>query len=257
MNKKIIKDQTGSHALVIALVLIVVAAVGAAAWFVFFRDKDSNPLSSVGDRITQSAEEKTLRDECGKHIDDEDFCKFVGATVKWEKDGFKAEFSADAENSFTTEYDSKGNWHSKTTSAGYSSEMIHLDGTTYSKMPEGEGWYVLSADGEDSDLATSATDDFDFKDAEGNFEDPFGTFTKGGKEACGDLTCFKYSFPDKTESDGSVTPGYTIWFDDKDYLLRKIHSSNADGESTIYYSYPEIKVSKPSPIVEAPGFDGI
>src|SRR5690606_22982830 len=51
------------------------------------------------------------------------------------------------------------------------------------------------------------------------------TYKNLGKEACGDLECFKYQILDSAQSEAQTF----IWFDTKEYKLRKIESTDAGG----------------------------
>lgn len=67
------------------------------------------------------------------------------------------------------------------------------------------------------------------------------------KEPCGDLTCFKYEMvsPDSTD-----TKMY-IWFDDKDYLMRKMRMEDKSGiANESVYTYGKVSISEPSPVKE-------
>jgi hypothetical protein len=71
------------------------------------------------------------------------------------------------------------------------------------------------------------------------------------KEACGDRMCFKYEIVDST-SEGTKQ---FIWFDDREYLIRKmVIEDGENGSMESVYSYTNINVSAPSPVKEgAPG----
>ncbi len=74
------------------------------------------------------------------------------------------------------------------------------------------------------------------------------SFTKGGQEPCGSLTCFKYE--EKMEENPEATR--TFWFDTKDYLLRKETFGFGEFLSTNEYSYNAQKITVPSPTKDVP-----
>jgi hypothetical protein len=72
------------------------------------------------------------------------------------------------------------------------------------------------------------------------------------KEACGDRTCFKYEVitPD---SEGKMY----IWFDDRDYLTRKMRMEDGNGiSSESVYSYGNVSITAPSPVKEGNPYSG-
>ncbi|MDF2461317.1 MAG: hypothetical protein K0S68_720, partial [Candidatus Saccharibacteria bacterium] len=133
--------------------------------------------------------------------------------------------------------------HMMTTSAGQESyNVITIDGTTYTKdLRDGKWWEYKPQSTPTSD---GFKESFDFKDEEKDKPETEKTkYTKIGKEACGSLTCFKYQV---------VEPGITgtsyIWFDDRDYQLRRMQTTE-DGEvNDMTFSYTKPNITKPSPI---------
>jgi hypothetical protein len=74
-------------------------------------------------------------------------------------------------------------------------------------------------------------------------------YNKLGKEACGSLQCFKYEVINEGEKDSTQI----IWFDDKEYKLRKMRIEAKDGNMEMEYSYDGISIQVPSPIKEGKG----
>lgn len=89
------------------------------------------------------------------------------------------------------------------------------------------------------------TPKFDFStedDADGAKQ----TYVAMGKEACGKLNCFKYevTVTDSTEKQH-------IWFDDKEYRLRRVKDFTKDGmTSDTEFSYDTVVITEPSPVKE-------
>lgn len=238
------RNQNGSgHPLIILLVLIVLAAIGGAAWFVFFKDKDST--SSSLDAVLSKAEVKQLNEDCKKKYDDEDLCKFLSSwtdnknyqsTITSVADGQTSTFS------YTVDGD---NSHVVTSANGTESyNVITIGNTTYTKDQSDGSWWKQTTTPTET---TTSTKDLSF-DSESTVEETEDTsvYKLIGKEACGNLTCFKYELTD------TATPGskQTIWFDTKDYLLRRWMSEDSTGSSDSIYSYENISVDAPSPVKE-------
>jgi hypothetical protein len=73
------------------------------------------------------------------------------------------------------------------------------------------------------------------------------TYKNLGTEACEKLTCYKYQVIDTGVPDDTQY----IWFDNKDYQLRRTRYEGKDGsvsEST--YSYNKFNITVPSPVKE-------
>lgn len=86
------------------------------------------------------------------------------------------------------------------------------------------------------------------KDIEKAEKEDKTTYKKISKEPCGKLTCFKYQVinPDFTNSTDY------IWFDDKEYLLRKERTEDKDGTvSETDMNYDKVNISEPSPTKDA------
>ncbi|MCL5093834.1 MAG: hypothetical protein M1355_01775 [Patescibacteria group bacterium] len=70
-----------------------------------------------------------------------------------------------------------------------------------------------------------------------------------GKEKVNGVNCYKYQVSDPNNKDMTED---LIWFDTKDYLLRKMSSKDKDGntyEET--FSYNKVEINEPSPVKEA------
>jgi hypothetical protein len=73
------------------------------------------------------------------------------------------------------------------------------------------------------------------------------TYKSLGQEACAKLTCYKYKVIDSSAPDDNEF----IWFDTKDYQLRKLRHEDKDGGvSEQTYSYDKISIVVPSPVKE-------
>lgn len=71
------------------------------------------------------------------------------------------------------------------------------------------------------------------------------TYKKIGKELCESHQCFKYQLIDPSATD---TTDY-IWFDDREYRLRKTRTESSDGSvSDSIFSYEKISIVEPSPV---------
>lgn len=124
------------------------------------------------------------------------------------------------------------------------SNMISIGDTTYTKDYSDNAWWkytVTTTEGEEDETEPINIEEDLVKDTT--------KYTFVGKEACGDLMCFKYEIILTGSTDGSKQ---FILFDDRDYLTRKVIIQNADGSilGESVYMYNNAKVSVPSPVKE-------
>lgn len=241
------KDNRGlAHVVVVVLVVVVLAAVGFAGWRVM-QDKDDS-----GDPVASEAA-KVAEDACKAEIDDKDFCKFAS---NWSSLGaYKSvmESSSD-EGTSTLTLETDGGEKTKMTTVADGqtvAEYISIGSSTYVKdLTDGAWVKYTSEDYQTTDVSDDL--DFDFND-ETIPEEQRTTYKNLGKEACGDLTCFKYQIVDPTNSDDEQT----LWFDDDDYKLRRWRFV-VDGSTTdAAFSYESVTITEPSPIKEAASPTGV
>lgn len=236
-------NQTGFAHLGIILAVVGVVAIGAlVAWRFMGTAKDST--ASVSSELAQ----KIASAKC--EYDDKDLCKFF-VSFKEHKQYKMVTTAAgyEGENGPTTStYEVDGdNWRSVTTGQ-YASEIIMIgEFTTYTKAPNGTWWKQTREPSDapvDTELTPTDTTDFEEPTTD-ETADP--TIYKAlGKEACGTLTCFKYQVVDKS-SEGTTQ---YIWFDTKDYQLRRTTYASDGMSSDTTFSYDKVSVKAPGSFKE-------
>lgn len=238
MGKTLHQNQRGLGAVLVVIVVVVLAAIGAGGYFVMSKNKDSGSNANLTPE--QQAASDAALDACNAKTNDKDLCKFVANSAAW--DEFTMLLSS-TEGSITIATKGDDSHTIFTGAAGEKMEYISLNGVTYSKMTGQETWYKY---GSSTDAETD-TDDYDFQfDAS-----DIPSFTKDGKEACGSLTCFKYTFTEELEDEPGKTTTYTIWFDDKDYMPRRAAGTDEEGMSyTAEFSFDSVSISEPSPVTD-------
>ncbi len=232
MFKNIRKDSRGVAPVVLIIVAaVVLAGIGFVAYRVATKDKSSDSLLST-------AEQKAAAAECEKK-NDKDLCKFMTswkANQKYrmtitDQDGQKSTFEIDG---------NKSRMSMPMNGAPY--EVITIDKTTYTKA--GETWYKQTHNDQSDQFAEDFKVDFDEPSDSEEVEDTT-TYKNLGKEACGDLQCFKY----QVITDDSEETEF-IWFDDNDYQLRRVRSESKDGATEMTFEYDNVSISEPSPVKE-------
>lgn len=127
--------------------------------------------------------------------------------------------------------------------------VITIGDTSYTKDYADNQWWKQTSTSTDNAVEEEQSKlDFDETKDQTSYE-------KIGTEACENLTCFKYKVIDPAITDSTEY----IYFDNKDYQLRKIRIEESDGsvsEATIDYS--KINITEPSPTKEGvPGASSI
>jgi hypothetical protein len=238
------KDQRGFSPMVVVSLIVVLAVAGFAAWAVMNKNKTttSTPAATVQTSAVQTA--------CNKVYHDATLCKFAAANANFGKLAYTAvDTAVDAQgqtSKFTIEADGKGNTSVTSSGGSTSFASIQIGNTSYIKSPGSTSWtkYTSNAPATTnpasnikasfSDSSTPAAQQIHYK--------------KLGTQACGKLTCLKYQIIDPASAG---TTQYA-WFDTKDYRLQQWYSKAADGSTnTFAITYAAVKISVPSPVVDA------
>jgi hypothetical protein len=234
-------DQRGfAHLALILIVVVVVGVIGFAGWRVMSKNK----TASTGNAVTDAVARITASKECLKDYNDKDLCKFLSSWNINKK--FKTETTSTTDGKTTTSALAvDGDNSSIKLSGDVSMEVITIGDTTYTKA--GTTWWKQTAKKAEPQTPVSK-DDFAYSEPkEDSPEKDLTKYEKIGKEACGNLTCFKYKVVDPKDTDTTQH----IWFDTKDYLIRKTLTESKDGsKSESVFSYDNVSVTVPSPVKE-------
>lgn len=231
-------DQRGVGALAIVVVVVVLAAAGFVGWKVIDNNKDKGAGS-----VTDVA--KQIAANCD--LDDKDLCKFFSS---WKENKYykvQLESVNEGKKSTGTIYaEGTDKSHIVTTGDGVAYEAISIGNTTYIKdNSDGKWWKQTYKASETNETPTS---NYDFKEpSDDKPAEQQTTYKKLGTEACDGLTCFKYQVVDPANTD---TTEY-IWFDTKDYQLRRTRTESKNGDySDSKLSYAKVTIKEPSPVKE-------
>jgi hypothetical protein len=228
MKQKLHINQSGIAHMMLFLVVIVLVGVGGAGYYVWNKSKDKDPGSSA-----QSATSKEIEAECKRTIEDKDLCK-MASSYDFNKGNFVMTITGSQDGQqFTWSVQNDGE-NSQANILGF--ETISYNGDSYVKDASGTWMKYPKSESEEEDLSDDLTDDLDFSDEEASW------YTKVGKEPCGNMTCFHYSYKDPNDA----TNNAEFFFDDEEYKIRKITSSSTEGGSMeMLITYGNAKVSPP------------
>ena len=239
MKNKTSLNQEGSvvQILLAVVVVVVVAVVGVFAWKNMKKNAD-DVSSDLGSKLASA--------KCD--YDDKDLCKFF--TSYKEHKSYKLVMTtttAEGQQSTSTiEAEGHDKTHMTMSGSGMNIETITIGKTIYTKAANGT-WWKQTLD--DKKLEETKKDVGTPELKEPSKDEPEAQKTqykKIGKEPCGKLECFKYQV---IQSSDSSTTEY-IWFDTKDYQMRRSTSESSEGKSEMVYTYEDVKISEPSPVKE-------
>ena len=234
--KNLMSDARGiAHVAMVLLVVVVLGGIGFAGYTVMNKSKKSADLS------------QTLKEAfkaCDKE-EDEELCRFfsnlglgkeVRVTTKTTENGVTR----------TSLYESSGgNWHTKS-EADVHFEMIAIGNTNYTYDPGKGVWWKSTASEATDDIKEEFDNDLSDPAEDKEVEEDKAQYVSRGKEACGSFMCFKYEIVDPSTPEEKNF----VWFDDKEYLIRRSLTEYPEGNNDVTYEYTDINISEPSPVQE-------
>ena len=235
-----LSDQRGIGFIVEIVIGAVLLAVIGLAIIQYTKNKSGDSSSLIPAGVT-------LNGNC--ELKDTDLCKFTNnwkgmkdysfTSTQTGKDGKTStglyEISADDKFHMTSSTNGKEDYN-----------MISIGKTSYTKdYADGKWWEMTSADSSKDDIKSDITFETEDKTSDQPAAKPT-EYKKLAKEACGKLTCFKYEVIEP-----EATGKQYIWFDDRDYLLRRMQTVDAEGTSDSTFSYAKPNIVAPSPTKKA------
>lgn len=225
---------------VVAIVVAVVVVLAAGGYFVMSKQGGGAPS------IPGVPAGLTLNPNC-KH-NDPDLCKFLNNYKDIKDFKVTSQMSDKKGEKSTGVYEMNGQDKFRMTASAGGKEVmsiVTIGDTTYTKDYTDNKWWKQKANKQTSDIKEEFTKDYDVEDTEDKT-----TYKKTGMESCGSMQCFKYEVVY-----GGPEMSYStefIYFDDKEYRLRKTRSTDRDGSVTeAEYSYDKVSITEPSPVKEA------
>lgn len=232
--------QTGVApiAIIIAIVLILLAGGG------YFLVSRSGSLPSALPSLPGAL---SLNSNC--KYNDPDLCKFVNNWKDMKNYSAKS-ISTSKDGKFETLMEISGadKFHMLSSENNKESyNLITIGDTTYTKDYTDNKWWKQKTDKKTDDLKSQV----EFKVPEATTDsqqvEDKTTYKSMGKEACASKQCFKYQVINPDVKDSTEY----IWFDDKEYLLRKSRTESGGVIDETEYAYDKVNVSEPSPTKDA------
>lgn len=246
MGMKLFKDQRGiGHIIEIVVIAVIIIGVGVFIWWRMYGSQQQN--NNATNNSAQTALEQAIAN-ANCPYDDKDLCKFMT--------GWKLESDLKVESTQTIEGETTKSTFSSTNKGANSHLVMAIQGKPFETIIIGTTRYTKTGDGtwwkeviEQADVsASTSTYDPSFEEPTTGSEPDKTSYKKIGTEGCGTLTCFKYQIIDPE------SPGTTqfLWFDNKDYQLRRMYVESVDGKFDQTYTYQNVTVTAPSPSKDLP-----
>lgn len=228
----------------IAIIIAVVLVIAAAGGYFALNKNSSSPLSQVANVIPAVG----LNPNC-KHNDPE-LCKFLNNWKDLKQYSVKSTMTSKGAPTSTTllEISGEDKFHMLSSENNKESyNTITIGDTTYTKDYSDNKWWKQVQKKQKDDPKEKFNFKFDEDKTDKPTEDKT-TYKSLGKESCASLNCFKYQVINPDNSDFTEF----IWFDDKEYRLRKEAMEGKDGSKTeSEFSYSGVNISAPSPTKDA------
>lgn len=191
-------------------------------------------------------------DACQKLVNEEALCHFASKQAESSKNYVLTSTLSSEQATTVTTLEAENSDRMKSLTLSGLQEVdayVVIDATTYVKDYEDDKWAMYT----DSEFEPSQSNgNFDFTsetsqdvvELRDNYE--FETMEK-----CNDLNCYKYKVK-STDDPEAVT---YVWFDDKEYKLRRIMNVTDEATTNSQVEYKEVKITAPSPTKEVTAED--
>lgn len=228
--------QKGSKTPVIIIGAAILAVILGAVGFFFLKDSIFPAKGLTG---------QVLNSNC--KLNDKDLCKFVSSFTGLDNMSAKSVTTIGGKKTESSiEIQGTDKSHITSSTGGKEeSNYIAIGNTTYMKDYTDNKWWKSTIETKDNASKEKTDWKTEFEKSVNDSTDKT-TYKRIAKEACGSLTCLKYQVIDPANT-GSTE---YIWFDTKNYALRKTRSEAKDVITETTFSYDKINIVAPSPVKE-------
>ena len=240
MKQSLSKHQSGFGTVGIVLAVVGVALVVGIGWFITQSSKKDTNTSTLPSAIKNA--------QCD--YNDKNLCTFF-AGHKISK-SYAVEYTAGtgAEQTVTTVKSESPTKFSMSITGTTNYETITINNAYYVKATSGTWWKQTIPEGDASLYGPHLNDKLTEPGTQELSAD--NTYYESqGKEQCGDsLACFKYQVIDPKDTASKAH----IWFDDKEYKLRRMQNTGTANPFNATYTYNKVTITAPTPVQDlAPG----
>ncbi|MBI4034544.1 hypothetical protein HY380_01445 [Candidatus Saccharibacteria bacterium] len=221
--------------------LIIVAAIGVGIWQLTKGDSQSSISSGINTAV---------QDKCQDQIGDATFCKFAGYFSNAGSYKVSATTTSDSGTS-TIDLASDTSGNSEMVIKQNNQEqasIVYYNGISYQKDYTDGKWFKFESGATNAPTVTDLKSEFVKGDFDKNEQGKKITYKSAGTEACGNLTCYKYFV---SEASSPPSSGH-LWFDNRDYLLRKVTVNSGGSSTEMNLTYEGVSISEPSPTKPVP-----
>ncbi len=205
-------------------------------------------LGGKGFISIKNSQPKISETQC--KYDDKYFCKFMESFVNSKSYSIKmTSMGHDGKSENLIELSGDGSTHKVVwVNGGETYNIISIGNTVYTKDYIDNMWLkqALTPAASEGALSKTTIDLKDVFDINVAAVISNGQYKKVGKEPCGELTCFKYEL--SNAEDERVRQ--FVWFDDSQYLIRKMRKEDPATTMDLEYSYNNINIKTPSLVKE-------
>ncbi|HSX31846.1 MAG TPA: hypothetical protein VLF43_01165 [Candidatus Saccharimonadales bacterium] len=233
------KDQRGISRVGLVITVALLLGVGLLAWQWQRQDKPQDQKASAASPKVAEAIDNAKCD-----YTDTDLCKFFAVRKVTDNYSLTSAREVDGQKSeVNVKQDGTNKYYMKVTGTG-PIELISIDDTTYTKATDGT-WIKQTLPKEESAKNVQSVN-LALPDAVKGADPTKVSYKKVGTEDCGNETCYKYQVNDPA-AQGAVT---YIWFDNSEFQLRRMQSTNGNTKFNTAYTYTATTVAAPKPVRE-------
>jgi outer membrane lipoprotein-sorting protein len=239
-------NQQGiAHIMMLVLAVVVIGGIGFAGYEVTQKNKTATKSSQSPAKVATDNAQLSI---CQKQLNDANLCKFATNVSKLDSTAYSLVMTSSDGNgssSLSIKNDGVGGTEGSIKSGGLNYDIIAVPKYTFIKNEDGS-WTRYPADSPDAPPTSNPLSDFKLSENNDYTNGGKITFQKLGQEACGNLSCFKYNVVDKSDSSNSMNS--TVWFDTKNYQLRRMQYKDPSGGGSVdlTITYENVKVTPPA-----------